>query len=69
MHERELHGRWLAKNCVAFLRNSHFRLMRDFVQGKAEGLGATLEISDDAAAVALFILGCTGIMIRHPVSL
>lgn len=56
MHKSELHGLWLAKNCVAFLRNSHVRLMWQLLEGEAKGLGATLEISDHPTAIALLIL-------------
>ena len=61
--KRELHGFWLAKNCVAFLRNSLFVGKRG--KGKAEGFGATLEVCEDAGSVAFFICRGTGIMIAH----
>lgn len=53
LHEREPHGRWLAKNCVAFLRNSHIRLRRDFLEGEAESLGAALQVAGSDAAEVL----------------
>ena len=68
VHKGEPHGLWLAKNCVAFLRNSHIRLWRQFLEGEAESLGAALEIADHPAAVPFFILGGAGIMIRHAIA-
>ena len=56
MHDREPHARPLAKNWVAFLRNTHVRLCWDFMQGKAEGLGTVLQIPDHSAAIALLVL-------------
>lgn len=41
---------------LAFLRNSHIRLRRQFMQDEAEGLGTALQISDHPAAVAFLIL-------------
>ena len=53
---------------LAFLRNTHLRFGRYLLKGEAECLGTTPEISDDAAAIALLILGRAEIMIRHAVA-
>jgi hypothetical protein len=66
--KRESHGRSFAKYAVAFLRNSHVRLLWHFVQGEAEGLGAALQIADYPAAIPFFVLRCAGVMICHAVS-
>ncbi|MCX8508298.1 MAG: hypothetical protein ORN49_05365 [Rhodobacteraceae bacterium] len=61
--EPEPHGFWLAKNWVAFLRNSLFVGERG--KGKAEGFGATLEVCEDAGSMVLLISRCTGIALPH----
>jgi hypothetical protein len=50
------HGFWLAKNTVAFLRNSHINVGRQFVQIIAKRFGPTLEITKNAVAVSFLIM-------------
>ena len=59
----EPHGFWLAKNWVAFLRNS--LCVKHWGKGKSERFGATVEVGQDARAVAFFVGGCTGVTIGH----